>query len=232
MIMKTIYDIASHKTAFHTEGVRTGFLRWSILALLFFAPLSLSAQRFTPASADKQKECLNRIVATSSQMSTMECRFEQTQKSKALMGEEKSEGYMQYRKPDCMRWQYEKPTDYSFVVNRGKAVMKKGGKSVRNGAVRVFAHISKMVLSSISGKNVVDEKNFVNTYETSARYFRITMVPRRSDMRRVIASIVMTFDMQNDFIHEIVMNGKNSTTTILFSNKKANVRIADSQFKI
>ena len=88
-----------------------------------------------------------------------------------------------------------------------------------------------MVLGSISGKNVVDDKNFHNSYEISRNIFRITMVPKSAGMRRVISSIVMDFDIQSNFIHEIEMVSKNATTTLSFSGKKVNCHIPDTQFK-
>jgi outer membrane lipoprotein-sorting protein len=135
----------------------------SIILLLLFQLCAITAdsQRFRTVSGESRNQLLNKITSVSSRMNTMECRFEQTQKMQALSQVVKSEGYMQYQKPGCMRWQYTAPTNYCFIVNNGKTVMKQVGKTIRNQGTKVFAGISKMVLSGISGNGLIDEKNSI-----------------------------------------------------------------------
>jgi outer membrane lipoprotein carrier protein len=209
------------------------FKRILFIQIIFsFVSISVYAQKLAEISGNAARVYLSQIAETSNRMNTMECNFEQIQSMRALTSKNRSEGIMQYKKPNCMRWQYDSPTSYCFIVNKGKVVMKQNGKSIRNGSVRVFSHISKMVLSSITGNNVIDEKNFINSFELSKTIFRITMVPRRAEMRRVFSSITMDFDITTNFIRKIEMAGKNSNTIINFSNKKINCNISDNQFKL
>jgi len=65
---------------------------------------------------------------------------------------------MYYKKQDCLRWEYLKPDNYCFIVNHGKVVMKRDGKTSQNSEVKLFGKISKIILSGISGNNIVDTK--------------------------------------------------------------------------
>jgi outer membrane lipoprotein-sorting protein len=203
-----------------------------LLAVLSLSAGNVVAQKMSAVSPEHKDAYLRKIAETTGQMGTMECHFVQTQKLQALASAAKSEGFMLYKRPACMRWQYTSPTNYCFILNNGKAVMKRDGRSMRGEGTKAFARIGRMVLASISGRSVVDDKNFINTYQAGDGLFRITMVPRSATMRRVVNEIVMDFDQQSSFIKEIEMVGRKSVTSIVFSGKKVGVGIDDSQFKL
>ena len=188
------------------------------------------AQNFTQVSDVHRDAYLKKIQNTSGNIQTLECDFQQSQKIMALSSIVKSEGKMYYKKQDCLRWEYLKPDNYCFIVNHGKVVMKRDGKTSQNSEVKLFGKISKIILSGISGNNIVDTKNFTATYGISGELFRITLIPRNSGMRKVMNAIIMDFNMERNFIHAIEMVQSRGITRIEFKDKKINTPLTENKF--
>lgn len=156
----------------------------------------------------------------SGEIETLESSFVQRKTIAVLAETAESEGKMYYQKPSRMRWEYRQPESYYFVMNDGKAVMKKGEETDRGGGTRVFGEIGKMILACISGQKVVDEEKFTPTYELGGEVFRITLVPKNRRMLQMMSALVMEFDIREHTIRAVEMRQGEDVTRISFKDKK------------
>lgn len=190
------------------------------------------AQEFVPVSPEQRQQLLDRITRVSGEIETLESSFVQRKTIAVLAETAESEGKMYYQKPSRMRWEYRQPESYYFVMNDGKAVMKKGEETDRGGGTRVFGEIGKMILACISGQKVVDEEKFTPTYELGGEVFRITLVPKNRRMLQMMSALVMEFDIREHTIRAVEMRQGEDVTRISFKDKKVNGKLGESLFRL
>ena len=89
-----------------------------VLMLNLFVATHVVGQ--TPLTASQQQGVMEKIDRAARSMSSMQCDFIQTKRMKLLRGEMQSRGVMYFKKPDCLRWQYTAPYDYTFILNGDK----------------------------------------------------------------------------------------------------------------
>lgn len=189
-------------------------------------------QEFVPVSPEQRQQLLDRITRVSGEIETLESSFVQRKTVAVLAETAESEGKMYYQKPSRMRWEYRQPESYYFVMNDGKAVMKKGEETDRGGGARVFGEIGKMILACISGQKVVDEGKFTPTYELGGEVFRITLVPKNRRMLQMMSALVMEFDIREHTIRAVEMRQGEDVTRISFKDKKVNGKLGESLFRL
>ncbi len=203
-----------------------------ILYLFLWGVSTVSGQDFSPVSKEKSQEILTRISSISKQIETLECNFVQYRTVAVLSEVAKSEGKMYYKRSSQMRWEYQNPDPYCFVVSNGKSVLKKNGKTDRGNGARIFGEISKMILTCISGSKLVDETKFIPTYTIKNDVFRVTLVPRSSRMAQVISCLVMDFNVKQATISSLEMVQKKDVTRIEFKDRKLNMSLPPSLFEL
>lgn len=189
-------------------------------------------QGFVSVSPEQRQQLLEQIARVSGEIETLECSFVQRKTIAVLAETAESEGKMYYRKATRMRWEYLRPESYYFVMNDGKAVMKKEGETDRGGGTRIFGEIGKMILACISGQKVVDEEKFMPTYELGGEVFRITLVPKNRRMLQMMSALVMEFDIREHTIRAVEMRQSEDITRISFKDKKVNGKLEESLFQL
>jgi outer membrane lipoprotein-sorting protein len=199
-----------------------------ILRLLLTGVAMLSMQ--VAFGQEEYRRLLDDIAAASAQTGTLECRFVQRQKLSGLSDEAVSEGRLYYKRDNLMRWEYTKPESYAFIVNAGKVVQVRDGVVQKGEGAALFGRIAKLILPGISGKNIVNEKDFTAEYYVADDVFRISMTPKKSSMRRMIERIELSFDVKKKFIRAVEMHRRKDTTKIEFLDEVVNRPLDDKLF--
>lgn len=187
-------------------------------------------QEFTEVKGETLRQMLEEITKVSGQIGTLECRFLQQKTISVLAETAEAEGKMYYQKPDRMRWEYVKPDAFYFVIDGNKSVMKKNGETDRGGGARIFGEIAKMILASISGRQLVDEERFIPSYSGNQEIFRISLLPKNRRMLQMISLLVMEFDIKEYAIRSVEMRQGEDVTKIEFKDKKVNGKLDERLF--
>ncbi len=206
-----------------------------IALLLAALPVAADAQAYKPLTKEEAAPAMERITAVSEAIETLECSFSEEKKMTMLAQSSVSKGVMYYIRPDRIRWEYVEPVPYLFVVNGAETTVKANGRIERGNApsVMVFREVGKLILGSVSGKKIVDETRFDAAYEASEANFRIVMTPKEKRMKQMMARIVFTFSLKDNYIRTIEMsNAAGDLTTITFVDKKVNKPVDEAVFKL
>ena len=146
-----------------------------------------------------------------------------------------SKGKMYYQKSDKLRWEYLSPYNYTFILN-GNNVLLKNKK--RNDVINVnqnklFKEIAQIMMSSVVGNNLSDDKSFKTTIsETSVEYVA-SMIPLRKNMKQMFKTIVIHFDKKKKYVTKVELLEKNGDKTIIeLQNISINEAISASLFNI
>ena len=120
-----------------------------------------------------------------------------------------------------MRWEYTSPYTYALVVEGDSLSMTgaEGSKKPNQNANRMMKEMSSLIIGSINGERLFDERTFsINIYEETGCY-RVKMNPKRKDMQRMFQNITFLFGSDDYTVRSVVLTEKSGdATTINFEN--------------
>ena len=182
----------------------------------------------SPAQAQDVKAARQHIVDAAKAMKTMQCDFVQTKHTKMLSAANVSKGRLYYRQPDRLRWEYTSPTAHTFEIDGQKVITSdsRGSREVDINRNRMYREMARLMTSIMSAQSLVDEKDFqVSLAPADAKKTEwvATLVPRRKEVRRMFASIVLRVTPAQWLVHQVeLIEPKGDRTVIELTNIKIN----------
>ena len=140
-----------------------------------------------------------------------------------------------FQKDNRLRWEYVKPYTYTFVLNGDKVLLKSSQRSdvIDVKQNKVFKEIAHIMLQSVVGDCLNDDKNFRSTITIDGGDWLITLKPLRKNIRQLFQNIVLRFSRQQALITKVELTEKNGDKTIIeLRNVKKNETIAPDMFAL
>lgn len=169
---------------------------------------------------EQRLKVINEITRNTVGIQSLSCQFTQTKQSSLLVDNAEAKGKMSYSRPKSMRWEYITPYSYALVVEGDSLSMTGNGTASTNQkANRMMKEMSSLIIGSINGERLFDERTFsINIYEETSCY-RVKMNPKRKDMQRMFQNITFLFGSDDYTVRSVVLTEKSGdATTINFEN--------------
>ncbi len=170
---------------------------------------------------EQRLKVINEITRNTVGIQSLSCQFTQTKQSSLLVDNAVAKGEMSYSRPKSMRWEYTSPYTYALVVEGDSLSMTgaEGNKKPNQNANRMMKEMSSLIIGSINGERLFDERTFsINIYEETGCY-RVKMNPKRKDMQRMFQNITFLFGSDDYTVRSVVLTEKSGdATTINFEN--------------
>lgn len=188
-----------------------------------------------PAQAQNEAQIKQQINQTAAALKTMQCDFVQTKQLKLLNDRLVSKGKMCYQKSDKLRWEYTSPTSYVFILNGDKVLLKNNN---RNDVIdvkqnKLFREIARIMMSSVVGNCLSDEKNFKTSIASMPTEWVATMLPLKKDMKQMFQKIILHFNKQKSMVSSVELIEKNGDQTLIeLKNIRQNESISASVFAV
>jgi outer membrane lipoprotein carrier protein len=196
--------------------------------LLLTVHLSLMAQQ-------SEIQIRQKISQVASSIKTMQCDFIQTKHLKMLNDDMVSKGRMYYQQGNRLRWEYTSPYIYIFIINNDKVLLK---NNQRNDVIdvnksKLFKEIARMMMNSVVGSCLTDEKSFKSSISVSAGEWVATLLPHRKDMKQMFQKIVLHFSQKQAMVTQVELIEKNGDATIIdLKHIRTNETISTDMFTI
>ena len=195
--------------------------------------VSIHAVGQTRLSADEQDRVLSAIDRSASEMKCMQCDFTQTKTMKMLSRDMQSKGVMYFRSPDKLRWQYNSPYKYVFILSDGKIHLE-SSSSVQNIDVKenkIFRQIAGIMLGTITGGGLKGSADFsVEMYKDGSAYFA-RLYPKKKEVKQIYDFIEIWFNPSLTMVSSVKMVEKTGDVTVVkLLNVKANGSVDDKVF--
>lgn len=200
-----------------------------IFLMLFLCSASLMAQR------TNEDEVIRKVNAVASTMKTMQCDFVQTKTLKLLNDKMVSRGKMYYQQSNKLRWEYTSPYAYTFILNDQKVQINKGKRSdvIDVNQSKIFKEIARIMMNSVVGKSLSDQKDFKTTIAASSSEWIATLIPQRREMKQMFQKIILHFNKTAAMVATVeLVEKKGDKTVILLKNVKKNQPIHADVFSI
>ncbi len=204
---------------------------------LFVFVMSLTLGLFTVSAQQKVNEAQvkQQIGAVASSLRSMQCDFVQTKYLKMLNDKMVSKGKMYYQQSNKLRWEYTSPYTYTFVLNGSKVLISKGSRNdvINVNQSKVFKEIARIMMNSVVGKCLSDEKDFKVTLTGSSAEYVATLYPQQKQMKQMFQTIILHFDRQKSTVSKVeLVEKKGDRTVIELKNVKTNGAINAKVFSI
>ena len=199
--------------------------------ILIFLMFCSSAVSF----AQTQQEIIEQINKASAQMQTLECDFVQTKHLQILDDKMVAKGRMYYQQADKLRWEYISPYTYTFILNQNQVLLKNNDRTdvidvERN---RIFKEIARMMMNSIVGNCLSDEKTFKTQVEVAGNEWVATLVPLKKDMKQMWNKLVLHIQPDMKVVSKVEMHEPSGDYTVIdLKNIRTNSPVNQEVFRI
>ncbi len=183
----------------------------------------------------QKQEVISRINKTAADLKSMNCTFTQTKYLSLLSDKMVSEGKMYYKHPNKLRWEYTSPYQYLFVFNGSKVYV--GNKSrkdvIDTQTNKIFKEVARIMMSTVTGTALSNTTDFTVDVANEKTFWRVTLTPKKKDIKKMFSKIELMFNQSNLMITEINIYEKNSDrTNIKLKNITTNGTINETLFAI
>ena len=185
--------------------------------------------------AQSEADIIKQIDRANAEMKSLECDFVQTKHLKLLNDKMVSYGKMYYQQPSLLRWEYTKPYTYVFILNSNQVLLKNAQREdvvdVNNN--KMFKEIVRLMMGSVVGSCLSDEKSFDVKITTLNDEWIATLIPLKRDMKQMWTKLVLHFDIAKKSVSKVEMcEPSGDYTTIELKNIRQNVAINSAVFSI
>ena len=204
------------------------------LLLCLLLTLTAQAQSLKKVDAARQRQLIERINRSAAGITTLECRFTQVKTLRFLNDKMTSSGRMFFMADgQRLRWEYQQPYQYTFVINGEKVYI----KSARNTQTidirqsRLFQSIAEMMMNSVTGKSLTSSADFGCTMYSGGDEWVAQLTPKRKEMKKMFKEIRLHFSAQQQMVTQVEMTEPSGDTTVItLKDVKTNGRIDTKMF--
>jgi outer membrane lipoprotein carrier protein len=186
-------------------------------------------------TSQQQQEVVTSINRAADRIESMTCRFVQTKSLPMLNDKMVSEGKMSYVRPNKLYWEYTTPYQYLFIFNDTKVRVENSKRNdvIDTNSNKVFREVARIMMNTVTGKSLSNATDFDVTLADVANRWKVTLVPKKREMKSLFAKIVLSFDKSNLTVTQIdIFEKNNSETSIRLSDINLNKSIDESLFAI
>ncbi len=189
-----------------------------ILITLLTVAISLATQAQTTAITGAQRAKVLSAIAAAQQPKagkTLAYTFVQTKHSPLLAQDAVSKGNLTLGSNRTMRWQYTEQQAFALVVEGDSIYTVVGGKrnSLSGASGKMTRGLAQMMMQMTDGASLTDDKMFETTLAEESDTYRVTLVPKRRDMKRMMQQALLTFDHKTLRIKSVRLVEKDDSYT-------------------
>ena len=222
------YWLCSHR-------LLTFIISFAIAATFLTAfPVSVFPQN-KPMNAASIEELKINIRDAAQRIQTISCDFIQEKEMSMIKEKIISTGKFFFKKEKLLRWEYMQPFTWLIIIRNDQISIIDENKvnqfSVQSN--KIFQEINRVILGSIRGTLIVDEKNFQATFSYNAFSWVVKLKPLAPKLKESLSEIVIYIDRKDYSVNRLEMiEPGGDCTKINFIDKKLNQPIADEKFMV
>jgi len=201
-----------------------------VIACMMFAGFDLEKTDFTPVKDLKALEAI--LNSNAAKIRTIQSDFIQRKQLEYLDETITSKGRFWFKKENQLRWAYVEPFEYAIIISDGKfTIIDESEVSVHDiDSNQAFREINNLIINLVRGSLMEHDKFEIEAFENDTQYL-VKLVPKDSNMKKVISNMEVYFDKKDLTVGKIVMQESESDFTLItFTNKKLNEPIPDNIF--
>jgi outer membrane lipoprotein-sorting protein len=219
---------------YRSPGMRMITIAFGLVLILGCVPKRSVSQGkpMEPASIESLKTRIGEVARTTR---TISCDFTQEKVMSMIAEKVTSRGKFCMKKEKMLRWEYLQPFSYLIIIKNDQFYIKDDTKVNRFNVQsnKVFMEINRVILGSIQGTLLTDERNFKAAFTETPSAWIVRLKTLSPALKASLSEIIIYFDRKDYTVTRLDMNEPGGdTTTITFTARKLNQPIADEMFTI
>lgn len=208
--------------------------RTIFMLILSLCSSLLSAQGGLAAMSEEESRAFEQLIASrSASTGSLVADFRQEKSMEILKKKMVSTGQFLYAKSDKIAFLYQKPQQYSMIINGTRLKTVSGGKisvmELKNNPV--MKQMNELISAAFLGNFSAKSGSYKISYSKGKDVVVANVLPVSKEISSIIKRITVTFGSSGGEIREItVYEANNSTTDYIFTNHKLNSAIPDEVF--
>ncbi|MEI6174749.1 MAG: outer membrane lipoprotein carrier protein LolA [Bacteroidota bacterium] len=204
------------------------------LILIFLVPMQTLSQN-KPMTGSSIELLRNQVKQVAQNTQTISSNFIQEKEMSMITEKITSKGKFYFKKEKMLRWEYMEPFSYLIIIrNDDISVIDENQVSQFNvKSNKVYLEINRIILGSIQGTLLNDEKNFLPDFFENQSSFIVVLKPLSARLKESLKEIKIHFNRKDYSVDQIEMfEPGGDRTRITFTSKKLNQPIADEKFMV
>lgn len=174
------------------------------------------------------------VAKASKNLASLETNFIQTKLISLLENDVSSSGKLYYKRPNLVRWSYNKPNQITNILRGETLYVLEDGKpkKIDLNSNKLIKNMNVLVTNSIQG-NMFDDSMFDISYFETADNYEVKFLPKDKKMKRFFEAFNVIFNKKNYTVKSIILNETGGDSTeIQFENMQLNSTLKDSIFSV
>ena len=210
--------------------------RTSIIITIIFCLLSgitfAQSGKGTAVTGSQLDALTKAVISAHQQLKNLSASFTQ-EKSSALFSEKVvQKGKFNYQAPSKLRWEYTSPKTITLLFDDRK-VSVVTDKGVLNNPNKMLNELGAMIINTINGSNLCDNKKFdIKFFKNSQDgSYTAQLKPLDKKIQASYSDIQVILNGKSYLAEKVILNENNGdVTTITFSNMKINTTLPEGIF--
>lgn len=205
------------------------------VCMVAMLPLFAQSPQFKLLTGNDKEGVITAMNKASTEMNTLKCDFVQEKKLTFLTDIQVSKGVMFYKKIDCLRWEYQTPNSFIFILNNKKIYLKneKGTSQYNTNSNKTLGMISQLIVGAISGESLKNSHDFQIEYYTDGKQILIKLIPLHKNFKKMILEIELYVDHVSYIASKMIMKeASGDVMTLSFSNVQKNLKLSEGIFEL
>ena len=189
-----------------------------------FKPVTLSSDINT-FKADLTRE--------TDKIKDIKAEFTQTKKMEFLNEAVISTGTLYFSEGKRLRWEYEKPYSFLFILNGTKAWMINQGSTIEVDvhSNKMLKELSELMLFGIGGTSLFENRNFDFSFFNSGARWKVVLVPKSKEMKSLYKMVELIFATPSCQMESVrLMETSGDEMVIQLKNLQVNTQLPDDLF--
>jgi len=202
-----------------------------LMVVTFFFVANGLAQEVA-LSNEESKELRSNIKIKSEDKNTIKSEFVQLKHLDFLSNDIESSGMLYYKTPNSIKWEYQKPFNYSATFIGDKLYINDAGKKsdLDLSSNKAFKSLNSLVVRSVKG-DLFDDAEFEISYFKDTQNYLVHFIPKDKKLRAFISEFVIEFDMESFEVLSVKMfENAEDYTLLIFKSQEFNNPISDAIF--
>lgn len=210
--------------------------RTSIIIIIFclLSGICYAQNSKETAVTGSQLDALTKAVSTAhQQLKTLNASFTQEKSSALFADKAVQKGKFSYQAPSQLRWEYTAPKAMILLFDDRK-VSVVTDKGVMNNPNKMLNELGAMIINTINGSNLCDNKKFDIKFFKNSQDGNYTakLKPLDKKIQANYSDIQVVLNGKSYLAEKVILTETSGDiTTITFSNLKTNVTLPEGTFK-
>jgi len=182
---------------------------------------------------NESKAVIQKLDSFALSLNSIRSSFIQEKHISVLEEDITSQGKFIFRRPNTLKWSYQKPINYEIALIDGKFKINNDGKTSEFdiNSNKMFTEVNNMIVSMVNGSILTSASFGVRLFENTKQY-KAVLVPKQKDFKRFISEIHIFFEKSDLMVSKIrMLEASGDYTLISFNSRVKNSPVSDSEFR-